>query len=1449
MISSLENKLLHAEEDARKINERADKAESEVEALKQALAKLIEEKEAAAFQYQQCLETISSLEHKLSFAQEESQRLNGELDNGVAKLKGAEERCLLLEGSNQSLHCELESLVLKMGTQTQELTDKQKELGRLWTCVQEERLRYMEAETAFQTLQHLHSQAQEELRSLASELQNKAQILRDMETHNQSLQDEVLKVKEENKSLNELNLSSAMSIKDMHDEIFSLKEAKGKLEVELELRVDQRNALQQEIYCLKEELNELNKKHGTILEQVDAVGFSPDCFVSSVKTLQDENSNLKENSQRERSEKVALLEKLEIMEQLLEKNALLENYLSDLSAELEGVREKIKAMEESCQSLLEEKSTLVDEKATLVTQLQITTENLEKLSEKNTFLENSLSDALDELEGLKVKSKSLEDSCQLLDTERSGLINEKDTLVSQLEITRQKIQDLEKRYTELEEKYSGLEKEKESTLCKVEELRASLDVEKQEHASFTQLSDTRLAGMETQIHLLQEEGQLRKREFEEELDKAMDSQIEIFIFQRCVRDLEENNLSLLIECQKLLEASKLSEKLISELEHENLEQQVQVKSLFDQTNNLRRGIYQLLKALDIGLDHGCEDTIEQDQTYLNHVLEKLVNTKYSLGKTEDENQQLGVEMSVLVTLLGQLRLEAANLKMERNILDQEFRIMTEQFSLLQSEAHKLLEMNEELRLKVREGDNKEEVLTAETKNLSGKLLDMQEAHQNLQKENSRVLEEKISLMKELCDLEEKNRTFEEENCVMFGETLTESSLSLIYRNFVNEKYMELKELGEDLDRLRVVNGALEEKLRIMEGMLEEVKLENLNLKETLQKSEDELKKVEFVNDQLNCEIANGKDVLRQKEMELLDAEQKLIVTSNEKSELCKIVEDLKREYDNVKMIKEGQGKQIFELSEDNDHLTKENVCLCEANWKLEVELCQLHEEHEKSKIREEILCSELQKGKNEIDWWETEAAAFYSELQFSTVYQAVYEEKVHELTEAYECFEDQITSKDMDVELLKERVSTLEGENGGLKAQLAVYVPAVISFRDCISSLENHSSLHTKLQETDNGEAKDAEVVSYVLIESCLSEDQNAIVPDAFSDLQDLQTRVKAVEKAVIEMERLAMQENLNVNPKPEAAMRQIEELKSESSSHQENIRPSETSEAENGLLTKDIMLDQISECSSYEISRREHVEADNQLLEFWETADEDGSIDLTVGKAKEVAAPTEKDIEYHQIEAVKEQKSAYPTSEMLVEKELGVDKLEISKRNTEPRHEGNRKKTLERLNSDVQKLTNLQITVQDLKRKVEITEKSKRGKAVVECDTVKGQLEEAEAAILKLFDLNGKFMKNIEDNSFSTDGKSATETEESGSVGRKRVSEQARRMSEEIGQWQLKVQNIQFVLIKLDDEKESQGRARIPETKKRVLLRDYLYGGVRTSHRRKKVSFCACVQPPTKGD
>ncbi|TMW95738.1 hypothetical protein EJD97_008419 [Solanum chilense] len=1615
MIANLENKLQCAEEDAKKLTERAETAENEIEFLKQEILKFTGEKEAAALQLQQCLETISTLEHKLSCAKEEAQRLNAEINNGVAKLEDAEERCLLLEKSNKSLHSELESLTLKMGVQNQELTEKQKELGTLWTCVQEERLRFVEAETAFQTLQHLHAKAQEEMRALASELQNRLQVLKDLETHNQTLLGEVQKVKEENKSLGEINVSSALSMRDMQNEISSLSEAKGKLEVEVELRMDQRNALQQEIYCLKEELNDHNKKLLSIVTQVQAVGLDPECFESSVKELQHEKSNLGETCERERSEKIALLEKLQVFEELLEKNSILENSLSDLSAELEAVRGSLKALEDSCQSLLQEKSALLNDKVTLTSELQVTIENLEEVSAKNTVLENSLSDAHAELQSLKVKSKSLEESCEVLVKEKADLGREKENLFSQLQAAQIALHDLVGKYSGLEQRHSTLEKENELTLCAFEELRVSLDAKNCEHESFVHTTGVRLAGMKSEIHVLQEECELRKQDFDKLLENAIESDILNFTLQTSSQDLEGKGSSLLGEYQKLFEASTFSKTLISDLKQKNVEQKMEMTSLFDQVSILRNGIFKLLKALDIVPNLACQD--RKDQVHLDHIFHRVEASKESFDKTEEENHRRAIQMNVLVTLLEQIKLEVEALDAEKTIISQELNFKSEQLLALQSEAAALKEVSEELKLKIMETGHKGELLEIENCNLA-KALQLAEdelktvkgmmdqlnfqvvASKNLMFEKDTELqrmEQKLYLsetekavlhqilMNEVAALKEgseelklkireknhRGELLEIENCdlakalqlaedelktlksmtdqlnvqVNVGKNLlsekdtelqgmeqklylTETEKAVLHQILMNE-VAALKEGSEELkliirekdhrgELLEIENCDLAKALQLAEDELktlksmtdqlnlqvnvgknllsekdtelqgteqklyltetekavlhqilmnevaalkegsEELKLkirekdhrgelleiENCNLAKALQLAEDELKTVKSMTDQLNLQVNVGKNLLSEKETELQGMEQKLYLTETEKAVLHQILKNLSRELIGSKIIMEDQEKKILKLCADSNQLRTENMHLFEASQLLQEGLQQSRGELEKLKMQEEALHSELQKQLNETETWKLEMDVLLGELQVSMFYHILYEQKIHELAEACQSFDVQINSKDKNIKLLKEKVLTLGTENEDLNTQLAAYRPAIFSLSQCISSLEKHSYLHGKPKRPDNEDTKDI-VVAHTDDSTRLKDNENAVATDAFFDLHGLEIRVRAVEKTLVEMEQLVVKENVNMHSKLQAAMLQIEELKSESSRHRRNSAPkSEIFEAENGILTKDIMLDRVSESSSYRNGRREQAESNNLVFDLWDTTSP------TVGKAKLDDTPNaENDIDFHKRVISVKKKCQRSTSDVLDEKYPGEGKLNISKRSTESIQEGNKRRVLQRLDSDVQKLTNLQITVVHLKRELEITEKGKRGKAVAESDTLKGQLNEAEAAIHKLFDLTGKLMKNMEDSFGSADMKSALESEEVGNVSRRRYSEQARGISEKIGRLQLEVQKYQFVLLKLNDESKGNS-SRVPETKRRVLLRDYLYGGVRKSNnKRKKALFCACIQPPTQGD
>ncbi|OVA15532.1 KIP1-like [Macleaya cordata] len=1368
-ISALETKLSHAEEDARKHIERGDRAEAEVQSLKHIIAKLNEAKEAATLQYQHCLETISNLETKISRAQEEATRLNNEIVMGVEKFNSVEEQHQLLERAYESLQTEADTLMQKMGMLiTHELVQKDEELANLRVRMQEEHLRFMQAEDALISLQNLHSQSQEEQRSLELELENGYEMLKDMELQNKCLEDEILQLKVEKKNLNEQNLTFTMSIQNLQDEVFGLREAEEKLKVEVELRLDQRNALQQEIYCLKEEIKDLNGRHQGVIEQVESVGLKPDCLGSSVKNLQDENSKLKEIYQKEKEENVSLLEKLEHMEKLLEKIALLENSLADVNVELEELRKKLKPLEETCQSLEQEKSTLLTEKAILVSQLQIITENLERLTEKNTLLENSLSDVNDELEGSRATSKSLEESFQSLTNEKSGLLTERDTLATKLESIRKRLEDLEKCYTELGEKHTHMEKEKESTIHQVAELRASLDLEKQEHASFVQTNETLLAGLEDKIRVLQEEHRLMKKEFEEEQDRAVKSQLEIFIWQRFIREIEEKNFSLLIECQKHLETSKLSEKLILELERKNLEQQSKVRSSSNQVDKLRMGIHQVLKSLKNDLDYKCPDKIEEDERLVQHIIKKIEDMDSDLLKTQDEKQKLLFEKSVLITLLEQLT------------------------------------------------------------------SDLQESNLELQNANSKLLQENRSLWKEFSDLKEQNSILEKETGVILEEAMVLSNLCLILKSFGAEKAAELKGLSEGLDSLHGINGGLEKEIRIMREGMEIVEAENLNLKASVEKLENELNTIRSTSDQLNNQIGIVKDLLSEKEMELLYTQHKL------------------------------------------NSIESDNM---DSNLKIE-----------KYKAREENLGSELQEKRNEVELWEAEAETLYNDHQTSTTNAVVFERKTYELMGVCENLEDGRASQTAEIEQLKESLCILEGENRGMKSEMAKYARDVVPLVESIKSLEDLVFSQITTPSADNQETKDTEKAKRLHDKNSqeLSEDRYHRVSDEVLDLQDLQTRVKAVEKALIEMKRLKRQESLD---KLEIAMRGKQKSKSKSKSvrHEEvktgknivmepeevelgdnhsNLNSPKTeleiSNARNGILVKDIPLDQVASSSSYDhgydpytMSRRRSARRDEQMMELWDLVEKDRSINLTVNTTRKVpSARRVSDINYHHEQKSEynsavlqeEQKSEYNSAVLQEEKEMVVDKLEVSKRTTSADKEKNKRKVLERLASDAQKLTNLHITVQGLKRKVEQTPKIRRAENF-EYDLVEGQLQEVEEAIMQLLDVNGKLRKNLEEVPISCDGKKAkVELEESGNIQRRRVSEQAQRVYEKIGRLQLEVQRMQFVLIKLDDEHETGGTSLAAGRSRRVLLRDYLYGDRRNStRRRKRDRFCACVRPSTK--
>ena len=348
-----------------------------------------------------------------------------------------------------------------------------------------------------------------------------------------------------------------------------------------------------------------------------------------------------------------------------------------------------------------------------------------------------------------------------------------------------------------------------------------------------------------------------------------------------------------------------------------------------------------------------------------------------------------------------------------------------------------------------------------------------------------------------------------------------------------------------------------------------------------------------------------------------------------------------------------------------------------------------------------------------------------------------------------------------------------------------------------------------------------------------------------------MQSRIKVIEDILEkEKEMIATQERGNVNIRIETALKEIEELRSRINTlNQEDYQQSArysvsvTSEEKIGTEMKDIPLDRSSSRSFRRISQRGNAESDEQMLELWEAAEQESGHDQsTIELQNQGTDPIEDEIVYAHSGAL-DQPSLDPTPESHLEKELGVDRLELSRKGCLSSQKGTKKTVLERLTSDAQKLLNLQISVQDLRRKIEPTKRRRKAEDV-EYDTFRGQLQAVENSMVQLMDMNTELMKTFDESSLTLDGRLESQAEEAESIRHKQVSEQAKKEAEKIARLELEMQRIQYVLGRSMDEKKPKGRGSVSRSSAAILLRDFFYSRGRKSKKPKKSRFCGCLRP-----
>ncbi|CAL4933495.1 unnamed protein product [Urochloa decumbens] len=1489
--------------------------------------------------YSQSQEDVSRLHleiEKQNGKLNELENVSSELKNSILLLSSEKDATLHenqqssvrisdLESELTALKAELEQVEGKVQMLEQELKHKKEEAGNLQISLQDEAQKRVESEASLLVMTNLHSESQNEVNRLALEIEKLTGNLSQVENSKMDLENIVTKHTEEIHILREQNLSTELMIKDLHRELEALKELNGKLQTEMGSHIGEKEALQRDFACQREEKENLEGIHHTLVDEMDDLKTSAAINHKLIEELQITISKLKEVCAKNLVEKALLSEKLQEVEKLSEEYSLLENSLSDANAEMDALRENIKAFEasesslkdiisyhvsekavlaseleilgkslsdvseknsvldislsdmkteledlrtklknseESCQTHLANNSSLsaemdalrenikaleasesslkdaicchVSEKAALASELEILGKSLSDVSEKNSILDISLSDMKIELEALRTKLKDSEESCQAHLTNNSTLSAEKNNLFSQLESITVILKALEDKHANLEDKHSSISREKDFAYDQVRELQDQLRIRNEEYEVAVKSHRLQVNSYGKQISSLEEEKHYMEEVLQQEQQKNISASIHTVILENSLGDEQDKKVALFTECKKYAEANNSATVLVSELMEEARCHKEERETLLMHNGKLREGISQQMKVLNICKDLGPADLAE-DEILLQTVSDETINILKLKDETEDVNRLVYTELSILSTVLLQLGMELRDLHLQKCALEKEVESGAAESLSLQNSNHQMLEQNEQLRQGLQENSERENMLKTELFITQEKLSCLRESYEASQDEISNLTHKNKSLSKEYQSLSEKYNYLEDENGTVLEECMMLENLCLFFRGHNNEIASALVSLTDEMALLSLAKGDLDLEVNELSRRSTMLESENNHLKECfvylieilrarLVLSEFDLNTSKSVCQELFIELENCVAQLTQKDDELLEAEEKVQFLQEKNRELCGVVGSLQVAIEGAKVVKGELEKKITRLTEQLTTKDDEILLLHRANEAL----------------------------KSDIEQYEREFAALMGDAITSSVSSAVYEEKALKLlmegkaTEISavtlkESLMDEIYSRDAHIEELQKNLIGIHEEHAELKAELGTHLNLIASLTDHVSVLEENTLSLSKPCSTEGKE----ETTRVPHVQEGNDGLQSHCLPEVIPELQGLIARVEALQAVVLNAKDRQDQESSESAAKLVAATNEIQELKARGSSRMEakeiysdseKQKDVEVSKGKQVQIMKDIELDQISTCppygtgaTLYPLGNGANTELDDDMLQLWEAAERNCKNQTAKSSSSE-----------HDIQAVEEVKSEYPSSELVRGRDLGINKLEVSKGPVEP-HEVWSRSVIERLASDAQRLLSIQASIEELKRKME---EPPKGKSPMnsEYSSVSTQLHETEGYVLEQINFNNKLTRKAENYPALSDNMN---TEREGYSSRRKISEQVQKGSENVARLELELQKIQYVLLKLEEEHEYR-RLKVSDKRTRVLLRDYLYGRKDRGggqKKKKRAPFCGCVR------
>ncbi|RWW75677.1 hypothetical protein BHE74_00016264 [Ensete ventricosum] len=520
------------------------------------------------------------------------------------------------------------------------------------------------------------------------------------------LEDETSRTKTDLKKLNDEMLTAASCLNIAEERNLVLEKANLSLQLELDV-------LNQKIIAQQEALN----KKGQELEIL---------YIS----LQDEQ-------QRNVDAEITC-------QSIEERHTRSQEEMRHLKLENKSGAEKLKNVEEELQTISEENDRLNEQKLSSALKIMDLQDEIISLIDMKRKLEDEADLHIEEKEALQLELCRLKKDRNDMEQKYNALIEEIQAVNLCKESLQSLIKDLRKRNLDLKEAIKKTEDErtlylekldhmqtttkdnavleaslldandmeKDSKLDCVAELQELLRLEKEEHSTLIQSSTSQLSMLANLIYVLQEGGQEREEDFEMENYKIMNAQIEIFILQRCLCDIKEENLLLSVGSQKHQEALRCAEKHILELEQKCLTKEKNIKSFTKHNEKLREWIHLIAKSLKINLQYISLDVIK-DEGLLQLVFDEIRRMLHTISEAQDEKQHLLLEKSVVVTLLEQLGKYVEDLRAEKTLLDRECKIRLEEFTLLKCKNDELFEMNKQLTKEMQTSNQREEALRTE----------------------------------------------------------------------------------------------------------------------------------------------------------------------------------------------------------------------------------------------------------------------------------------------------------------------------------------------------------------------------------------------------------------------------------------------------------------------------------------------------------------------------------------------------------------------------------------------------------------------------------------------------------------------------------------------------------------------------------------------------------------